>query len=150
MIKKISHMTDIPASWLAAIVEQESNFRPDAKVIFGTDGSRGGAWGLSQMTYHTARGLGYEGRPEGLLEQKLNLELCAKLLKQLSKRFNGRFEDIACAYNSGKSKDDARRIATTDPLSSRRKRYTRTINEYVPRVVSLEAKWLNEFNRRST
>jgi hypothetical protein len=59
------------------------------------------------MTLKTARALGYQGEPEGLLEPALNLTLCARLHAQNARlpAANGgasQIEDVVCRYNSGK------------------------------------------------
>jgi soluble lytic murein transglycosylase-like protein len=56
---------NIPESLVRAVVRRESNFNPAAR--------NGPYWGLMQIRYDTARGLGYKGSPAGLLDADTNL-----------------------------------------------------------------------------
>lgn len=92
---------NLDPAWILATVKVESNFNPDAVNKGPGDGERGGAWGLGQMTLKTARGLGYSGSAEGLLDPRTNIRLVAALHKQ-----NGapgaNPQDVFSRYNSGK------------------------------------------------
>lgn len=55
----------IPESLVHAVVRRESNYNPAAR--------HGPYWGLMQIRYDTARGLGYKGSPAGLLDADTNL-----------------------------------------------------------------------------
>jgi soluble lytic murein transglycosylase-like protein len=124
MISLIAKLYHLPPSWVMAICRQESNFRPDVVVKTGGDGLRGGAWGLGQMTYKTAEGLGFDGNPQMLLIPEINLFFVCKLLNQLRGRYgHDNFKDVAAAYNSGKPYIKA-------PIVTREK--------YVPSVVKFE------------
>lgn len=144
---EVASAQGLPPSWLLAIMEIESNFRADAKRLWGTDGKRGGAYGLCQMTVQTAKGLGFAGKPDELLDPKLNLTLAARLLKQLSSQFGGVLMDVACGYNSGKSCAACKKISETDPDQARRARHGRTILFYAPTVVKFERRWAAELAR---
>lgn len=87
---------------MLATVKVESNFRPTASNMVGGDLQRGGAYGLVQMTLLTARGLGYDGEPNGLLDPVVNLDLGARLHAENLKRAKGNLEDAISLYNSGK------------------------------------------------
>lgn len=111
----------LPPEWGLAIARQESNFKPAALNMSRGDATRGGSWGLCQMSLLTARGLGYVGDAQQLTDPKTNAALAAKLCSELVFRFKtNNLADIAAGYNSGKRLKDA-------PVS------TRTV--YVPRVV---------------
>lgn len=56
---------NIPESLVHAVVRRESNYNPAAR--------NGPYWGLMQIRYATARGLGYQGTPAGLLDADANL-----------------------------------------------------------------------------
>jgi peptidoglycan lytic transglycosylase len=83
---------------LAALVRQESVFDVEAQ-------SRAGARGLAQLMPGTAaqaaRGLDVTMYPEWLTVPDLNLHLGASHLAALLKRFHGRVEVAAAAYNAG-------------------------------------------------
>ena len=92
----------LPPHLGAAIARQESAFDPNAAVLTGGDGARGGAFGLCQMTLKTALSLDKGATSGRLLDARYNAELAAKLCLENWKRFQGRIEDVISAYNSGK------------------------------------------------
>lgn len=116
----------IPASWIMAISRQESSHDPSARAKDPRDLARGGSFGLMQMSLATARGLGFTGAPEQLLDPETNVHWGAKLLAQLAARFGADIRDVASGYNSGKPLASA-------PLTTR--------EEYVPRVVKFEQEY---------
>jgi len=89
----------VPAALVSAIIQKESGgdpraFNPEGA---GTNPSRG----LMQVRWSTALGLGFTGKPESLFDPAVNIDLGAKLLRQLWDQFNGRLEDVVAAYNGG-------------------------------------------------
>lgn len=94
-----------------AIARQESDFRAKAVNNSGGDGSRGGSYGIMQMSMTTARELGYKGSWEGLLQvmpcASLAAKLCAQNLNRVTiatTRDVGYIRwclDMAALYNSG-------------------------------------------------
>lgn len=114
----------LPPSWGLAFAEVESNFIPDAVNKTGGDGRRGGSYGLFQMSYRTAQGLGYKGNPEDLLSIPINIEYAIKLIKQL-KTANPDIREVASRYNSGRPFSRA-------PESTKR---------YVEKIVAAEDRW---------
>lgn len=117
----------LPPEWGLAIARQESNFTPKALNMSAGDATRGGSWGLCQMSLTTARALGYVGTAQGLTDPKLNAALAAKLCKELVTRFKTvNLADVAAGYNSGKTFAKA-------PIS------TRTV--YVPRVLKFSEQY---------
>lgn len=93
----------LPPEWGLAIARQESAFQPLAVVLTGGDLARGGSRGLCQMSWLTAKGLGFTGQPADLLIPRVNADLAASLCKQLVRQFKTQeLRDIACGYNSGK------------------------------------------------
>ena len=76
---------------------QESRFKPAA---FALD-RNGGSYGLMQLDYPTAQGLGYQGDPSGLYEPGLNAMLGCQLMAQLLAQFNGDASSALAAYNAG-------------------------------------------------
>lgn len=99
----------LPAALGLAIARIESNFNPIAINLGPGDKQRGGAYGLCQMTFRTAKALGFKGKPENLYEPKLNVSLAAKLCDANASRIKYKFDslewrqDILAMYNSGKS-----------------------------------------------
>jgi soluble lytic murein transglycosylase len=89
----------VPATFLQAIVREESAFNPAAR-------SHVGALGLTQLMPKTAFALAREvGRPLGdwkeLLDPERNLDLGAHYLGQMLSRFGGESAYAAAAYNGG-------------------------------------------------
>lgn len=64
-IARCARAYDIPESLIHTAVRRESNYNPAAK--------HGPYWGLMQIRYDTARSVGYNGPPKGLLDAETNL-----------------------------------------------------------------------------
>ena len=88
----------VPPEWIKAVIQVESNWDPNA-VNLSDPG--GGAWGLMQLLLTTARGLGYTGTAQGLLDPAMNIEYGTRLLAQLKTQYGTDFRRIYSAYNSG-------------------------------------------------
>jgi soluble lytic murein transglycosylase-like protein len=63
----------VPESLVHRVIVRESRYNPRAV-------GRGGAMGLMQIKYATARGLGYSGSPSGLLDPETNLNYAVRYL----------------------------------------------------------------------
>lgn len=60
------------------------------------------SYGLGQLLYGTARGLGYRGKPEGLYDPKTNIYLIAQYHKRNFDRYNELNPvELTTAYNTG-------------------------------------------------
>lgn len=81
---------DVDPALVAAIVENESRFKPRAQ-------SHRGARGLMQLMPRTGRWMG----ASNLYDPEQNLDAGVKYLKYLEKRFNGNQTKIIAAYNAG-------------------------------------------------
>lgn len=73
LIAKYAALYDVPESLVHHVVRRETNYNPGAV--------HRGNWGLMQIRYNTARGLGYSGSPNGLLDAETNLKYAVKYLK---------------------------------------------------------------------
>jgi len=73
LISKYAALYDVPESLVHHVVRRETNYNPGAV--------HRGNWGLMQIRYNTARGLGYNGSPNGLLDAETNLKYAVKYLK---------------------------------------------------------------------
>jgi hypothetical protein len=73
LISAYSAAYDVPASLVHRVVKRESNYNPKAY--------HAGNYGLMQIRYRTAKGMGYEGSPHGLLDAETNLKYAVKYLK---------------------------------------------------------------------
>lgn len=63
----------VPRDLVHRVVVRESRYNPAAR--------NGPYWGLMQIHPQTARGMGYRGTPEGLLDPATNLEYAVKYLR---------------------------------------------------------------------
>ncbi|RST86713.1 lytic transglycosylase domain-containing protein [Aquibium carbonis] len=73
LISHYADVYDVPQDLVHRVVRRESNYRPTAH-------SRGN-WGLMQIRHATAKGMGYEGEPEGLLDAETNLRFAVRYLR---------------------------------------------------------------------
>lgn len=73
LIAHHAKLNGVPADLVHRIVVRESRYNPRAV-------GRGGAMGLMQIKTGTARALGYEGGPAGLLDAETNLTYAVKYL----------------------------------------------------------------------
>lgn len=93
-----SQAAGVPVSVIKGFVGLESAFRPDAyreeKAI------KDASYGLMQILYKTAQGVGYKGEPRGLLDPATSLLYGAKFLRGLLQRYPNVLDAIA-SYNMG-------------------------------------------------
>jgi len=73
LISKYAAMYEVPERLVHRVVRRESNYNPGAL--------HKGNWGLMQIRYNTARGLGYDGSAKGLLDAETNLKYAVKYLR---------------------------------------------------------------------
>jgi soluble lytic murein transglycosylase-like protein len=89
----------VPEAWIKAVILQESSGNP--KAYRAEPRINDASYGLMQLLYRTAKGLGYTGAAEGLYDPDLNIQLGTKLLGQLRRQYGDNFERVYSAYNSG-------------------------------------------------
>ena len=73
MISRHAQMNGVPESLVHRVVVRESRYNTRAV-------GRGGALGLMQIKYSTARAMGYSGSPSGLLDPETNLTYAVRYL----------------------------------------------------------------------
>jgi len=73
LINKYADHYDVPRSLVHRVVQRESMYRPKAR--------NGPYYGLMQILPQTARGMGYRGTAEGLLDAETNLKYAVKYLR---------------------------------------------------------------------
>jgi soluble lytic murein transglycosylase-like protein len=73
LIAAYSAAYEVPASLIHRVIKRESNYDPKAY--------HAGNYGLMQIRYRTAKGMGYDGSPHGLLDPATNLKYAVKYLK---------------------------------------------------------------------
>ncbi|WP_052182704.1 lytic transglycosylase domain-containing protein [Rhizobium sp. YS-1r] len=74
LIKRYAGIYGVPESLVHRVVHRESRYDPKAY-------HKNGYWGLMQIKYSTAKSMGYEGPPEGLLDAETNLKYAIKYLR---------------------------------------------------------------------
>ncbi len=73
LIRKYAAIHGIPESLLHRVIQRESGYNPRAR--------NGPYYGLMQILPQTARTMGYEGSPEGLLDAETNLKYAGRYLR---------------------------------------------------------------------
>ena len=73
LIRKYARIHDIPESLLHRVIQRESDYNASAR--------NGPYWGLMQILPQTARGMGFRGQPEDLLDAETNLKYAGKYLR---------------------------------------------------------------------
>jgi soluble lytic murein transglycosylase-like protein len=73
LIRKYAGIHGIPESLLHRVIQRESDYNPAAR--------NGPYYGLMQILPQTARTMGYEGPPEGLLDAETNLMYAGRYLR---------------------------------------------------------------------
>lgn len=74
LIKRYAGLYGVPESLVHRVVHRESRYDPKAY-------HKDGYWGLMQIKYATAKSMGYEGPPAGLLDAETNLKYAIKYLR---------------------------------------------------------------------
>ena len=73
LIAKYAALYEVPETLVRRVVKRESNFNPRARNRV--------YWGLMQIRHDTARGMGYQGNAQGLLDAETNLKYAVKYLR---------------------------------------------------------------------
>jgi soluble lytic murein transglycosylase-like protein len=73
LIRKYAGVHGIPESLLHRVIQRESDYNASAR--------NGPYYGLMQILPQTARTMGYQGPPEGLLDAETNLQYAGKYLR---------------------------------------------------------------------
>jgi hypothetical protein len=84
---------------IKGVIGRESAFVPNA--LRGEPQIGDASYGLMQLLYSTAKGLGYTGTPEGLFDPATNIHYGTKLLAQNLSRTGGDEASAISAYNGG-------------------------------------------------
>lgn len=136
IIRKAFVDLGVPAEWGMAFADWESGhtFDPNLKTMTGGDGDLGGSYGFLQMSFATAKSLGYTGEPAGLCDPVTNSTLAAKYMLYLQRHFvSSDLKDVAAGYNDGRRYDDPHLAPVTK-------------NVYVPNILKLAAQYQLEFS----
>lgn len=73
LIAKYAAVYELPEAFVRRVVKRESTFNPRAY--------NKGHWGLMQIKHATAKGMGYNGPANGLLDAETNLKYAVKYLR---------------------------------------------------------------------
>lgn len=93
MIEGAAQNHGVPVELVQRVVVRESTHRPEAR--------NGPYYGLMQILPATARGMGYQGSPDGLLDARTNLEYGVKYLRGAWLVANGDPEQAVGWYARG-------------------------------------------------
>lgn len=99
LINKWASTYGVPVSWVKAVIMTESSGNPDAYRAEPAIGDA--SYGLMQLLYRTAKGLGYTGDPSGLYDPDTNIQLGTKLIGQIRQNVGDDYVRMYSAYNSG-------------------------------------------------
>lgn len=108
-IARYARMYDIPESLIHRSIRRESNYNPGAR--------NGPYWGLMQIRHDTARGMGYHGPANGLLDADTNLSYAVPYLAN-AYRIGGGSEARAIQLYAGGYYYEAKRKHMLDQLVS--------------------------------
>lgn len=89
-----------PGEWGVALGLQESDLNPRAVNMSGTDGARGGAWGVTQVTEKTARLYGYTGPMQRFVDDPVfAISFTLRLINEARPQT---LEDLGAWWNAGR------------------------------------------------
>jgi len=93
LITRLAQAHGVPESFVHRVVKRESRYQPGAVSRH--------CFGLMQLKHATARSMGYEGNPRGLLDPKVNLTYGIPYLANAYKLANGDPDLAVRLYASG-------------------------------------------------
>jgi soluble lytic murein transglycosylase-like protein len=125
LIHEKAEKYDVDPALVAAVIEQESRFKPRAK-------SHVGARGLMQLMPRTGRWMG----ARNLYDPEQNVDAGVKYIKYLDKRFNGDLKKIIAAYNAGEG--NVKRYRGIPPFRETRTYVKKVLKNYDKRTKQLE------------
>ena len=125
LIYEKSKKYDVDPALVAAVIEQESRFKPRAK-------SHVGARGLMQLMPRTGRWMG----ARNLYDPEQNVDAGVKYIAYLDKRFNGDLKKIVAAYNGGEG--NVMRYRGIPPFRETRQYVKKVLNNYDKRNKQIE------------
>jgi hypothetical protein len=125
LIWEKSKKYDVDPALVAAVIEQESRFKPRAR-------SHVGARGLMQLMPRTGRWMG----ARDLYNPEQNIDAGVKYIKYLDKRFNGDIRKIVAAYNGGEG--NVKRYNGIPPFRETRQYVKKVMKNYDKRTKEID------------
>jgi hypothetical protein len=125
LIHEKAEKYDVDPALVAAVIEQESKFRPGAK-------SPVGARGLMQLMPRTGRWMG----ARNLYDPEQNIDAGVRYIKYLNQRFNGDLRQTIAAYNAGEG--NVKRYRGVPPFRETRTYVKKVLKNYDRRTRQLE------------
>ena len=125
LIYEKSQKYKVDPALVAAVIEQESRFKPRAK-------SPVGARGLMQLMPRTGRWMG----ARNLYDPEQNVDAGVKYIAYLDKRFKGDLKKIVAAYNGGEG--NVMRYRGIPPFRETRQYVKKVMKNYDKRTKQLE------------
>ena len=125
LIHEKAEKYDVDPALVAAVIEQESRFKPKAK-------SPVGARGLMQLMPRTGRWMG----ARNLYDPEQNVDAGVKYISYLDKRFNGDLTKILAAYNAGEG--NVKKYRGVPPFRETRQCVKKVKENYDKRTRELE------------
>jgi hypothetical protein len=125
LIWEKSQKYDVDPALVAAVIEQESRFKPRAK-------SHVGARGLMQLMPRTGRWMG----ARNLYDPEQNVDAGVKYIAYLDKRFKGDTKKIVAAYNGGEG--NVMRYKGIPPFRETRTYVKKVLKNYDKRTQQIE------------
>lgn len=116
---------DVDPALVAAVIEQESRFKPRAR-------SHRDARGLMQLMPRTGRWMG----ARDLYNPEQNIDAGVKYIKYLDKRFNGDVKKIIAAYNGGEG--NVQRYQGIPPFPETRQYVKKVMKNYDKRTRQMQ------------
>jgi soluble lytic murein transglycosylase-like protein len=110
LIRRYAGVHGIPESLLHRVIQRESSYNAGAR--------NGPYYGLMQILPQTARTMGYEGQPDGLLDAETNLIYAGKYLRG-AWMVSGRSEDRAVMWYAKGYYYEAKRLGLLEETGLR-------------------------------
>ena len=93
LIDRYADHYEVPRPLVHKVIQRESDYRPHAR--------NGPYWGMMQILPATARGMGFQGQPQDLLDAETNLRYAVKYLRGAWMVSDGDMDEAVMWYARG-------------------------------------------------